>query len=99
MQWKEFFKPTKRKIILAIILFIIIFLIPYFKLAGEIFQGGYIRAPLILVLATYLAFGMPDFMVGVKFLEIPYYLLALVVLIFLTYYLTCFIDKKLRARK
>jgi hypothetical protein len=82
MNRKEFFKPTKRKVILAILLFVIVFLIPYFKLAGKIFQGGYIRAPLILIIAIYLAFGMPDFMVGVRFLEIPYYLISLAILVF-----------------
>ena len=99
MQGKEFFQLTKRKIIFAILLFLIIFIVPYFKLAGEIFQGGYIRAPLILIIATYLAFGMPDFMVGVRFLEIPYYIISLAILIFLTYSLACLIDKKLKAKK
>ena len=84
MNIKEFFKPIKRKTIFTIILFVVIFLIPYFKLAGEIFQGGFIKAPLILIIATYVAFSIPDFMIGVMILEIPYYLIALSVLIFIT---------------
>mgnify|MGYP001564197780 CR=1 FL=1 len=95
MDRKEFFKPTKRKVILAIVLFVIVFLIPYFKLGGEIFQGGYIRAPFILVIATYLAFSIPDFMVGKVILEIPFYLLSLFILIFITYSIACFADMML----
>ena len=94
MNQKEFFKPSKRKIVLTIILFIVIFLIPYFKLSGEIFQGGYIRAPLILIIATYLAFSIPDLIVGVRILEIPLYLFALLILISITYSFVSFIDKK-----
>ena len=97
--WKEFFKPTKRKIIYTIILFAIIFLVPYFKMGGEIFQGGYIRAPLLFVLATYIAFGIPDFMIGLTILEIITYLFALLVLIFITYTIICFLVAKLTAKK
>lgn len=98
MNLKEFFKPTKGKILFAIILFIVIFLIPYFKLAGEIFQGGYIRAPFILIIATYLSFSIPDFLVGIRIFEIPVYLLSLIILIFATYSITCFIYKNLRRK-
>ncbi len=99
MDRKKFFKPSRKKIILTIALFIIIFLVPYFKIHGEIFQGGFIRTPLILVVATFVAFIINDFLFVNTFFEIIIYLLALIFLIFITYSLACFINLKLKFKK
>jgi hypothetical protein len=93
MAWKEFIKINKWKIIIFIILFVLIYLVPYFKAEVDpstvsIMQSG--RYPLIWTFLILLIF-LPDILSG----DIIWYeffgFIIFILSFFVVYLISCFI--------
>ena len=89
-------KPSKCNVLLSIGIFIL-FLIPVIPISGEIFAGGRIFAPILLVLVMWISFFLNDF---TPFYSQPFtvtvLIIALLVLLLLIYLLSNYICQKQR---
>jgi|GEM_PF-2690958 len=91
MGFKNFIKPTKKKMITFIVLFIVVFLIPYIKVEdtlnqGLLQQGHY---PIILFFLASLIFFFTDLSNGRFYIEKLSSFLIFIFLFFIVYLVSC----------